>query len=87
MVDWFLPELYIIYEWADERHCSHEQEAMLKIRILFFFAQKLEFLSILTIICKIYRTLISKVQLVLFHFSFPFIIYNHSATRMTFSLT
>jgi hypothetical protein len=55
MDNWFLPELYIIYEWADKRHCSSWTfEDMLEIRILKFFPQELEILSILTITFKIY---------------------------------
>jgi hypothetical protein len=49
MVNWFLPELYITYEWADERHCSlWTLVGMLEIRILlvFFFPHELAILSI-----------------------------------------
>jgi hypothetical protein len=36
MVHWFLPELYITYEWTNERHCSLfiNLIGMLEIRIL-----------------------------------------------------
>jgi hypothetical protein len=54
MVNWFLPELYIIYECVDERHFSlWTLVGMLEIRILLVFSQELEILSILTIISKI----------------------------------
>jgi hypothetical protein len=65
MVNWFLPNC-----WKDIVH-RHARD-----KNIIFSPQDLEILSILTIISKIYRSIISKVQLVvwicfIFHISFP----------------
>jgi hypothetical protein len=41
MVNWFLPELYITYDWTNERHCSlWTLIDMLEIRILLVISLK-----------------------------------------------
>jgi hypothetical protein len=96
MVNWFLPELYNIYEWADERHCSSwTLVGMLEIIILFFPTGTWNSINISDNIrnIQVYNTQSAVSCLNMFHFSYffscnilQFVIYNHSATRMTVSL-